>query len=279
MHGSLIATSRGRTFIYCEGGGPPVVMLHGVVSTADCWTYAIPALRDHYQIIAPDMPGHGRSDGGLVPYGLAFYTGWLADLLDALHIPRVRLVGHSMGGAIAAAFAMRYSERIERLVLVDALGLSSKFPWLGARNITASLPDFLIATLTGRNDPYLLRSFQPWDFLDPWAMPRPVLEKMAALNQPRGAMVVWAGARLLLADFLLKRKRAAFVEQLGRITAPTLVVWGRRDGILALENACEGLAHLPDARLEIVEDCAHEPMLERPDEFIRIARPFLDQAI
>lgn len=277
MHGSLIATSRGKTFIYCEGDGPPVVMIHGVVSTADCWTYAIQALRDRYQVIAPDMPGHGRSTGGLAPYGLAFYASWLADLLDALHIPRVRLIGHSMGGAIAAAFAIRYPERVERLVLVDALGLSSKLPWLGARNITAGLPDFLRAMLTGRTDPYLLRSFQPWDFLDPWGAPRPIVEQMAALNQPRGAMVVWAGARLLLADFLLKRKRATFVERLGRIAAPTLVVWGRQDGILALENVQEGLAHLPNARLEIVENSAHEPMMEQPDEFIRIIRPFLDQ--
>ena len=278
MDGSLIATSRGKTFAYCEGSGAPVVMIHGVVSTADCWTYAIQALRDSYQVIAPDLPGHGRSDGGLVPYGLTFYVDWLVELLDAQRIQRIRLVGHSMGGAIAAAFAVRHPERIERLALVDALGLSSKLPWLGARNISASLPDFLMAMLTGRNDPYLLRSFQPWDFLDPWGKPRPVLDQMAALNQPRGAMVVWAGTRLLLADFLSKRKRAAFVERLERITAPTLVVWGRQDGILALENAREGVARLPNARFEIIEDCAHEPMLERPDEFIRIVRPFLERA-
>lgn len=278
MNSSLIATPGGSTFIYYEGDGPPLVLIHGIVSTSDCWTYVIEALRDRFRVIAPDMPGHGRSGGGAHPYSLAFYTDWLTGLLDALEIPQLVLVGHSMGGAIAASFAFRHPERLSRLVLVDALGMSSKLPWLGARNISSSLPHYLMATLTGRNDPHLLRFFQPWDFLDPWGTPLPVVEQMAALNQPRGLEVTWAGTRLLLSDFLMAHKRRAFVERLSQLTLPTLVVWGRQDGILAVENAAEGMSRLPDARLEIIETCAHEPMLERPDEFIRILGAFLDQA-
>jgi pimeloyl-ACP methyl ester carboxylesterase len=278
VNGSLISTRSGSTFVYCEGDGPPVVMIHGIVSTGDCWTYSFEAFKDRHRVIAPDLPGHGRSSGGPASYSLAFYVDWLAGLLDALRIPSMALIGHSMGGAIVAAFAIRHPERVNRLVLVDALGISSKFPWRAARNITASMPDYLKAGLTHRNDPYLLRFFQPWAFLDPWGTPRPVIEQMAALNQPREVAVVWSGTRLLLADFLLPGKRSAFVERLSQINIPTLVVWGRHDGILSLENAYEGMARIPNATLEIIEDCAHEPMLERPDEFIRIVGSFLDQS-
>jgi pimeloyl-ACP methyl ester carboxylesterase len=253
-------------------------MLHGMVSTGDSWGYTGDALRNRHQVIAPDLPGHGRSRGGAAPYSLAYYVDWLADFLDTLHIPATTLIGQSMGGAISAAFAIRHPERVSRLVLVDALGMSSKFPWQAAKNITARIPDYMKAGLTHRNDPYLLRFFQPWAFLDPWGTPRTIIERMAAINQPRELAVMWSGTRLLLADFLWPRQRSAFVDRLGQINAPTLVIWGRHDGLLALENAREGIARIPNVTLEIIEDCAHEPMLEQPEEFIRIVVEFLERA-
>src|SRR5512142_2649139 len=92
---SSLVTTRGgaQTFTYCDGDGPPIVMLHGMVSTGDCWGYVIDAFKDQYQLIAPDMPGHGRSSGRVGPYGLAVYVDWLADFLDALQIPETTLIG------------------------------------------------------------------------------------------------------------------------------------------------------------------------------------------
>jgi pimeloyl-ACP methyl ester carboxylesterase len=252
-------------------------MLHGMVSTGDSWGYVFNALKDRYQVIAPDMPGHGRSSGRMGPYGLAVYVDWLADFFDALQIPETTLIGHSMGGAIAAAFAIRHPERLSRLILVDALGMSSRIPWRAARSIVTSLPDYLISGLTHRNDPYLLRFFQPWAFLDPWGSPRETIERMAAINQPRELAVTWAGTRLLLADFMWRHRRLAFIDKLGRITTPTLVVWGRHDGLLALENAREGIARIPRVTLEVIEDSAHEPMLEQPEAFIPVVRKFLER--
>lgn len=279
MNNSLV-TTRGsaQTFTYWDGDGPPVVMLHGMVSTGDCWGYTCEGLKNHHQVIAPDLPGHGRSNGRMGPYGLAFYVDWLADFLDALHIPSTALIGQSMGGAIGAAFAIRHPERVSRLVLVDALGMSSKLPWRAAKNITTSIPDYLKSSLTRRSDPYLLRFFQPWAFVDPWGTPRAVIEQMAAINQPRELAVLWAGTRLLLADFLWGHQRSAFVENLGRITTPTMVAWGRHDGLLSLENAREGIARIPDVTLEIFEDSAHEPMLEQPEEFIHVVQGFISHA-
>jgi pimeloyl-ACP methyl ester carboxylesterase len=275
---STLLTTRNhiQTFTFCEGDGPPVVMLHGMVSTGDCWTYTCEALKSRHQVIAPDMPGHGRSGGGASPYSLAFYADWLSDFLDALGLSSATLIGQSMGGAICLAFALRHPERVSRLVLVDALGLSSKLAWRALRNMAAGIPDYLRAGLTHRSDPYLLRFFQPWAFLDPWGSPREIIERMAIINQPREAAVMWSGVRLLLVDFWSSRKRADFVAGLDRLRVPTLVVWGQQDGLLALDDAREGISRIPNASLEVIEDCAHEPMLERPEKFNRLVQAFLE---
>lgn len=272
----LTTKNQFKTFTYCEGDGSPVVMLHGMVSTGDCWTYTSEALKARHRVIAPDLPGHGRSGGGAKPYSLSFYADWLSDFLDALELPSATLIGQSMGGAICLAFALRHPERVSRLILVDALGLSSRLAWRALRNMAAGIPDYVRAGLSHRSDPYLLRFFQPWAFLDPWGPPRTIIERMAVINQPREAAVMWSGVRLLLVDFLSSRKRSAFVAGLDQIRVPTLVVWGRQDGLLALEDAREGISRLPNASLEIIEDCAHEPMLERPEQFNRIVQAFLE---
>jgi pimeloyl-ACP methyl ester carboxylesterase len=195
-------------------------------------------------------------------------------MLDEMNMPVVALIGQSMGGAIAAAFAARCPERVSRLVLVDAFGMSSKVPWRAVRNLTRATPYYVRASLTRRTD-HLLRFFEPWGFLDPWGSSRETIERMAAINKPREVEVLWAGTRFLAADFLTQGQRTEFVEGLSRITAPTLVAWGRHDGLLSLENAHEGIARIPGAALEIFEESAHEPMLEQPEAFNKIVRKFL----
>lgn len=265
------------TFTFVEGDGPPVVMLHGMAATADCWMYARDSLRRRFRVVAPDLPGHGRSTGGLRRYSLSFFSAWLDGFLDALRLPAITLVGHSMGGAISLAYALARPDRVQALVLVDALGVGHGLPWGVLRRVIGGLPHLLMAGLTRRDDPYLFRFFQPWVYLDPWGPPRLGIERMVALNQPHLLGTIWAGVRLLLADFVLGRGRIALAERQPEIAVPTLIVWGLHDGLLPVARAYEGAARIPNAQLAIIERSAHEPMLEQPETFNASVFDFLSR--
>jgi pimeloyl-ACP methyl ester carboxylesterase len=276
MHSEIIPNIKGiDTFLYVEGKGDPLVLLHGMVATSDIWTYVFNEFKDERQVIAPDLPGHGRSQGSTERFNLEFYTGWLSDLLDELKVKRVTLAGNSMGGAISLAFAMKYPGRVERLVLSDALGLGGKIPWSAFRYILLNLPFFIAAAVTRRVDPYLLRYFQPWVFLDPWGSARPVIEKMAEVNLARGPGIIRPGLSLLASEFFYPSHRRRFYNRLASIKVPTMIIWGRYDGLIPVDHARLGARQMPEAEVHIFENSSHSPMAEQPQLFIKALHNFL----
>jgi pimeloyl-ACP methyl ester carboxylesterase len=108
-----------------EGGaGPPILLLHGPGDFAGMWMRVIPDLVTTHRVIAPDLPGHGTSGlvgGRLDADGL---RAWLSGLIERTCLSPPVLVGHVLGGAIGARFAVNHSDRLTRLVLVDSLGLA-----------------------------------------------------------------------------------------------------------------------------------------------------------
>jgi pimeloyl-ACP methyl ester carboxylesterase len=249
-----------------------------MAATSDCWVYAFDILKESYTVVAPDLPGHGRSPGHAYPYSLGFYQRWLVELLDHLQMYKVTLVGSSMGGAISLTFALAYPERVERIVLVDTVGLDGKLPLSAAGWLLMRLPHFIMSTLTHLPEPYLFRYLQHWVVVDPWGIPREPLLRLDILNRSRGFWSVGAGARLLLVDFLLPHKRKNFIHRLKQVSIPTLILWGRYDGLLPVGNAFSGLSHIPGSRLQIFENSAHLPMLEEPELFNTAVNNFLRTA-
>jgi 4,5:9,10-diseco-3-hydroxy-5,9,17-trioxoandrosta-1(10),2-diene-4-oate hydrolase len=262
-----------ETFVYREGSGPPLVMLHGMAATSDCWTYVYEKLKTNYTTIAPDLPGHGRSAGGSHPYSLDFYLRWLVGFLETIEVDKPILMGASMGGAISLAYTAAYQERVDRLILVDALGMGTRFS-LASRMIF-QLPYFIAGMLTHRADPYLFRYFQPWSFRDSWGPAGKIIARMADVNRRQGVWPLWAGMRLLLTDFLLPGKLSLFNRRLDAITQPTLITWGRHDALLPVANALTGAKQISNARLRVFENSAHAPMLEEPEAFNRTVLEFL----
>jgi pimeloyl-ACP methyl ester carboxylesterase len=274
MENSITVTVNGlETFVYREGSGPPLVMLHGMAATSDCWTYAFEKLKVSYTTIAPDLPGHGRSSGGAYPYGLNFYLRWLVVLLETLEVDKPILMGASMGGAVSLAYTVAHLERVERLILVDALGIGTRLSLAG--RMIFQLPYFIAGMLTRRADPYLFRYLQPWSFRDPWGPAGKIIARMANVNRRQGIWPLWAGTRFILTDFLLPGKRDLFNRRLNEITQPTLITWGRHDAMLPVSNALAGAERIPNARLRVFENSAHAPMLEEPEAFNRAVLEFL----
>src|SRR4029079_3656845 len=106
------------------GSGPPILLVHGLLDSSRTWRKLAPVLAIGHKVIAPDLLGHGDSDGPHdVDYSLGGHAGMLRDLLDALGEERGTVGGHSLGGGIAMTFAYHYPERVERVALISSGGL------------------------------------------------------------------------------------------------------------------------------------------------------------
>jgi pimeloyl-ACP methyl ester carboxylesterase len=228
-----------------QGSGPPLLLIHGLAGSGRWWAKNVDALAAHFQIYVIDLIGFGGSR--VRSYGDRFILNEAADVLlafmDRLGIDRASLMGHSMGGHIAAALTARTPERVERLVLVDAAALPIRRG--AARHLLAlsvSLPRFPARFL-----PVLL--------VDSWRA---------------GLRTIWrAGRELLVSDIQ---------AEVAQIRVPTLVVWGARDRIVPTSLGRQLAASVPGAELLVVEGAGHNPMWERPDVFNRAVLRFLNGA-
>src|SRR4051794_41602752 len=116
----------GHPVSYREAGsGPVLLLIHGITSSSGAWSDVVPALAEHYTVIAPDLLGHGGSAKPRGDYSLGAYASGLRDLLAALGHDRATVVGHSMGGGIAMQMAYQFPDRAERMVLVASGGVGA----------------------------------------------------------------------------------------------------------------------------------------------------------
>ncbi len=107
------------------GSGPAILMIHGVGDSSATWSTVHAKLAKRFTVIAPDLLGHGDSDKPRADYSLAAFANGMRDLLGALGIERVTIIGHSLGGGIAGQFAYQYPHFVERVVLVASGGVST----------------------------------------------------------------------------------------------------------------------------------------------------------
>ncbi len=112
-----------KVFYQTEGVGEPVILIHGNGLSHGQWKYNIGPLSQSYKVYAPDLPGFGRSDKPEVEYGVPYYVEFLRSFINVLHISRPIIIGHSMGGAIAAGLAAKYPQEVAGLALSDATGI------------------------------------------------------------------------------------------------------------------------------------------------------------
>ena len=220
-----------------EAGDVPLLLVHGAGGTLTHWPPHLRRLPGR-TVIAPDLPGHGQSTGaGLA--SIAEYGTWLVALLDALHIDRAVLAGHSMGGAIVLDVARRFPAR------VAALALLATGPTL---RVAPALLDGLrsdFAATTAR--------------IARLAYSRTVADEPVAAY---AAQLQTVDPALLVADF--QACNAFDVrEQLAAVTAPTLILVGTEDRMTppALSRALH--AGLPDSTLTILDGAGHMLMLEQ----------------
>lgn len=250
-----------------SGATAPVLYVHGVPTSSDDW---LPFL-ERTGGLAPDLLGFGRSGkGGQNDYsleGIARYVERFLDEAVPTRPERVRLVVHDWGSA-ALAFAQRHPERIERLVVMDAVPLLPGYRWHRIARLwrTPFVGEMTIG-LTIR--PTLERGLRP-------AFAGPVPDGFAAaamqyLDQGTQRAI------LRLYRSAPEASLAAAGRGLSSLSMPSLVVWGARDPYISSRFGEQYAAELPNARLDVVEDAGHWPWLDRPDLIDRIAT-FLEES-
>ncbi|HET9222023.1 MAG TPA: alpha/beta hydrolase [Roseiflexaceae bacterium] len=222
------------------GAGPPLVLLHGLAGSGRWWQRNIAHLAQRFRVYVLDLIGFGASRGS---HPLIFdeVAGYMVAWMDQLGIRSASIVGHSMGGLIAADLAANAPDRIERLVLVDAAAFLIEqryvYHFQGLlRELFQVQVDFFTMLVADayRAGPFTL---------------------LNAINQ------------LLNTDFSAK---------LSQVQAPTLLVWGEHDAIVPLEIGKRLCRHLPaDNKLVVIKGAGHNPMWDRPGAFNRVVESFL----
>jgi haloalkane dehalogenase len=247
---------------------PGLLLLHGYPTSSQLWRRIIPGLADRFRVIAPDLPGHGRSDKPMdVAYDSELFTGFLCGLADTLSLRRFSLVGHDLGGMAALCFAARFPERLQRLVIMDTAPYADwSLPvrvviWLARNRLTGRL-------LLTRP---LFRGFMRLGV----AQPRVITSELAEqFRHPRVADE--AGRRAFSLTVAAPPEQVTVPRHdLARISMPTLVLWAARDRLFGKRIARRLCGDLPQATMTVVPDCGHFLQEEQPELILHHLQSFL----
>lgn len=252
----------GVSTVVLEGGeGPPVVLLHGPGEFAAKWLRVIPELVRTHRVIAPDLPGHGTSEVIDGPLDADRVLTWLSELIEHTCASPPALVGHVLGGAIAARFAIDHSDRLDRLVLVDTLGLARFRP---APRFALTMIGFLARPTEGTYDRFMRQCSYDLDGLREEMGERWEPFQAYTLDRVRVPSVKVASRRLMLSVGV----PVIPPEELGRIDVPTTLIWGRYDRANRLRIA-EAASDRYGWPLHVIDNCADDPPRDQPEAFLR----------
>lgn len=257
------------------GEGPALLLIHGISDNSVTWLPVFEALARRYTVVAPDLLGHGSSDKPRADYSVAAFANGMRDLLDVLGIDRATVVGHSLGGGVAAQLSYQYPERVERLVLVSAGGI--------ARDVSP----FLRVAAAPLSEVALLPLRMPGS----WIVERALLEGLRLVGHDLGrdaddilrvlgdlpessargaftrtlrAAVDWRGQLVTMLD------RCYLAEEM-----PTLIVWGAHDGVIPVAHARHVHAAMPHSELVVFDEAGHFPYHTDPQRFVEVLDEFV----
>lgn len=257
-----------------EGHGPVLLLIHGMAGSSETWRGVLPALAKNHRVIAPDLPGHGQSAKPRGDYSLGAFAASLRDLLRALDVEKVTVVGQSLGGGVAMQFTYQHPEYCERLILIGSGGLGPDVNWT-------------LRLLSAPGAELVLPIIAPKPVLDAGNKIRSWLSS-AGVHSPR-ADEAWRSYSSL-AD---RETRQAFLRTLRSVVdyrgqavsamnrlylnsaMPTLLIWGDSDKIIPVAHGHAAHEAIPGSRLEVLPGIGHYPHAEAPGAVVEIIDDFL----
>ncbi|WP_354700794.1 esterase/lipase [Paraconexibacter sp. AEG42_29] len=256
----------------------PLVFIHGHSACWQHWLEQLPQFMGTRRCIALDLPGFGRSEFPSNGISMSGYARTVDAILQDLGVAAACVVGNSMGGFVAAELAIRFPQRVERLVLVSAAGMAGRYIGLPTELIAhpsgvaigrvlfglGGVPDPLAMALSRRrNGRRLALGFVS---THPRRLHPALVRELISGTGKRGA----APAAVELAKY-------DFKDRVPDIACPTLIVWGDTDYLVPVSSAAAYEDAIPNARKVVYADTGHVPMLERPAQFNADLQAFLDE--
>jgi pimeloyl-ACP methyl ester carboxylesterase len=254
----------GAKIRYLEAGDatkPNIVLLHGLGGQAENWSFVIPALSAKYHVIAPDQVGFGKSDKPFIKYRIGTYADFLEKFLTELKIEKTTLIGNSLGGWIGGFYATKYPNRVEKLILVDAAGLTPKvIDYSKIYQLQSSTRDEVKANLK------LIFANQAYASND--AVVDNFLTQRVLAND---------GYTIDSITESIKRNEDFLDNRLSEIKVRTLIIWGKQDGLIPLEDGERFKKGIANSQIFVINNCGHVPMVEKSEAFSKAVLEFLEK--
>ena len=253
-------TIYGQKIHYVEAGsGPNLILLHGLGGSSQVWQFNIGPLAEKYHVFVPDQIGFGKSDKPLVNYRIRTYVDFLDQFCKQLKIDRPTLVGNSMGGWIAAIYTATYPDRVDKLVLADAAGYAPPKDF--------DTRAFFGLNPTTREGMKVLsaRVFYNKAFLSETAIDQAMAARLGAGD---GYTINSITESIIRGEDFLD-------DVVKTIKHPTLIVWGREDGLVPLSEGERFHKDIAGSTLIVFDQCGHVPNIEKAGEFNAAVIKFL----
>jgi pimeloyl-ACP methyl ester carboxylesterase len=259
-----VATIYGARIQYLEAGtGPAVILLHGLGGDSSNWAPTIAPLAQKYRVIVPDQIGFGRSDKPMINYRVGTLVDFLDGLYKELKIEKATLVGNSLGGFTAAAFALAYPQKVDRIVLVDAAGFAFDKS-INPRTFNALNP----STREGVKRVFEMIFYNKQLFANDAVVEQAYARKMMT------------GDGYTIERFIdsITHDEDILDGKLSAIKHPTLIIWGREDLLTPLAMGERFKREIAGSQLFVIEKCGHVPQIEKAAEFNAALLKFLGGA-
>ena len=252
------------------GEGPPIVFVHGLSGAWQNWLEQIPVFARDHRVIALDLPGFGASPMPPWDISIQAYGAFLRDFCEKLGIDHIAVVGNSLGGFVATELAIAEANRVDKLVLVSAAGITfararREPAAMLARMARAATPLAFRLQSSGMKRPRIRQAAFQGVFHDPNALRSELLWESFA---PAIEAPAFYDAMTTLVGYDIR-------DRLADIDDPTLIVWGRNDRVVPVPAAFSYKRRIEHTELHIFDETGHAPQMERPVRFNRLLRSFL----
>jgi len=276
---------------HMQGGrGTPVIFIHGLGSSGYMeWRRNLETVAERHRVLAPDLPGYGRTDKPRVRYTIPYFARFIRSYMEESGLRSAALIGASLGGRVALEVALEEPKRVRKLVLVNTLGLGR--PQVRMAQIAYGL---VTIPRVGEAVMGLARDALTW-------APRTVVRRFAARYSGTGADLALTMDDGYLSDlremYALEGYRSAYLStvrslvnpraifgghhdvtrRLNELKIPVQLIWGANDPLFPLAHAERARSMIERASLAVIDGAGHTPQAERPEEFNRVLHRFLDR--